>query len=168
LKGQLLNARWNLDKTTVRAPGDGFITNVALRKGAHVAGAPVMAFIDTSTTGVAVEITQNNVRYIEPGQPVEVAFKFASGMIYTGKVKTVLQAISTGQVVASGLAATPKEIQSAPFAVAVDLDDQDFARRLPVGATGDAAIFTEHQKASRIIRKVILRQISILNYINPF
>ncbi len=33
LKGQLQNAKWNLEKTTVRAPADGFITNVALRKG---------------------------------------------------------------------------------------------------------------------------------------
>lgn len=168
LKGQLQNARWNLDKTTVRAPGDGFITNVALRKGARVAGTPVMAFIDTSSSGVAVEITQNNTRYIEPGQPVEIAFKFAPGMIYTGKVKTVVQAISTGQVAASGMAATPKEIQSAPFIVVVDLDDQEFARRLPMGATGTAAIYTEHQKVSQVIRKIILRQISILNYVNPF
>jgi hypothetical protein len=37
-------------------------------------------------------------------------------------------------------------------------------------ATGNpiAAIFTDHVKASHIIRRVILRQIAILNYINPF
>lgn len=168
LKGQLQNANWNLEKTTVRAPSDGFITNVALRKGARVGGAPVMAFIDTTLTAVGVEINQNNARYIEPGQPVEIAFKFAPGAIYAGKVKGVIQAISTGQIVASGLAVTPNEIQSAPFVVEVELDDQDFARKLPMGATGVAAIYTEQQKVSRIIRKVILRQISILNYVNPF
>jgi multidrug resistance efflux pump len=32
LKAQLENARWNLDKTTVRAPVDGYATNVALRR----------------------------------------------------------------------------------------------------------------------------------------
>jgi len=167
LRGQLQNARWNLDKTTVRAPADGFITNVALRQGARVGGAPVMAFVETGMTGLAVEITQNNARFILPGQDVEIAFKFSPGRIYTGKVKTVLQAISTGQVAPTGLAATPRELTAAPFIVAVDLDDRDFARNLPMGATGDAAIFTEHQQISRVIRRVVLRHISILNYVNP-
>ena len=62
----------------------------------------------------------------------------------------------------------PKEVQSAPFVVRVKLDDEDFARRLPAGSTGTAAIFTEHVKVSHIIRRVLLRQIAILNYVNPF
>jgi hypothetical protein len=52
--------------------------------------------------------------------------------------------------------------------VRIRLDDQDFADRLPAGATGDAAIFTERVKPAHIIRKVLLRQVAILNYINPF
>jgi hypothetical protein len=31
-----------------------------------------------------------------------------------------------------------------------------------------AAIYTEHVKATHIIRRVILRQLGILNYVNPF
>jgi RND family efflux transporter MFP subunit len=70
LKAQLDGAKWNLDKTTVRAPADGYVTNVALRKGARVtAQSPVMAFIDTSSTIFAVAIPQINTRFIEPGQP---------------------------------------------------------------------------------------------------
>ena len=55
-----------------------------------------------------------------------------------------------------------------PFVVRIRLDDADFARRLPAGSTGDAAIFTEHVKLAHVIRKVLLRQIAILNYVNPF
>jgi len=62
----------------------------------------------------------------------------------------------------------PTTIQSAPFVVRVRLDDTDFASRLPAGATGTAAIFTERVNAAHVIRKVLLRQIAILNYINPF
>ena len=46
LKAQVIGAKWNLDKTIVRAPADGYVTNLALRKGARVANlplAPVMA-----------------------------------------------------------------------------------------------------------------------------
>lgn len=171
LKAQLEGAKWNLDKTTVRAPADGYVTNVALRKGARVANlplAPVMAFIDTSDTLIGTEISQINARYIAPGQPVEATFKFMPGQVYSGKVEAVLQAVASGQVQTSGLAATPREIASAPFVVRIRLDDAGIARRLPAGSTGDAAIFTDHVKVAHIIRKVLLRQIAITNYINPF
>ena len=100
LKAQLAAAKWNLDKTIVRAPADGYVTNLALRKGARVSSlplAPVMAFIDTSDTLVGAEIAQIYARYIEPGQKAEVTFKLYPGRIFTGRVETVLQAISTGQ-----------------------------------------------------------------------
>src|SRR6476659_4580194 len=101
LKWQLLGAKWNLDQTVVRAPADGYVTNVGLMKGARVASlplSPVMAFIDTSETVVGVEIPQIYTRYIEPGQEVEVTFKLFPGQVFNGKVDTVLQATSTGQV----------------------------------------------------------------------
>jgi RND family efflux transporter MFP subunit len=171
LKAQLEGAQWNLDKTVVRAPADGYVTNLALRKGARVANlplAPVMAFIDTSDTIIGVEIAQIDARYLDVGQPVEATFKFAPSRIYGGRVESILQAVATGQVQISGLAVLPKEVQSAPYVVRIRLDDAEFARRLPAGSTGTAAIFTDHVKVAHIIRKVLLRQIAILNYINPF
>jgi RND family efflux transporter MFP subunit len=171
LSGQLEGAQWNLDKTIVRAPADGYVTNLALRKGARVANlplSPVMAFIDTSNTIIGVEISQNDARYIAPGQEVEVTFKFAPGRIYSGRVESVLQALATGQAQISGTAVAPRAIEAAPFAVRVKLDDTEFARKLPAGATGTAAIYTEHLKPTHVVRRVILRQIAIVNYINPF
>jgi RND family efflux transporter MFP subunit len=171
LRAQLEGAKWNLDKTTVRAPVDGYATNVALRKGARVANlplSPVLAFIDTSETLVGVEISQNDARYIAPGQPVELTFKLWPGAIHTGKVETVIQAISTGQTQISGVAVTPKAIESAPFVVRVKLDDDDVLKKLPAGSTGTGAIFTDAVKPTHIIRKVLLRQLAILNYVNPF
>jgi RND family efflux transporter MFP subunit len=169
LKAQLDSAKWNLDRTTVRAPADGYVTNLALRKGARVTGqSPVMAFIDTSEAILGVEIPQISVRYVEVGQPVEITFKTLPGEVYPGKVETVLQAIATGQSQPGGLAVMPSEVQAAPFIVRITLDDPEVARRLPAGSTGLAAIFTEHVKASHVIRKVVLRQMAILNYVNPF
>ncbi len=171
LKAQLEGAKWNLDKTVVQAPADGYVTNLALRKGARVANlplAPVMAFIDTSDTLIGVEIAQIDARYVEPGQPTEVTFKFMPGKVYGGKVESILQAIATGQVQTSGLAVTPKGVPSAPFVVRIRLDDAEIARALPAGSTGDAAVYTDHVKLAHVIRKVLLRQIAITNYVNPF
>lgn len=171
LKGQLEAAQWNLDKTTVRAPADGYVTNLALRKGARVANlplSPVMAFIDTSDTLIGVEINQNDARYVEPGQEAEVTFKFAPGHIYKGKVESVLQAIATGQTQTSGSAVMPGTIVAAPFVVRIKLEDGAIARSLPAGSVGTAAIYTEHLKPTHVVRRVILRQVAIVNYVNPF
>ena len=48
------------------------------------------------------------------------------------------------------------------------MDDDAVTRRLPAGAAGDAAIFTNRVKAAHIIRKVLLRQIAIVNYVWPY
>ncbi len=71
-------------------------------------------------------------------------------------------------IAAFGLAVTPRSVQSAPFVVRVKLHDDSFARSLPAGSVGDAAIFTDRIKPAHIIRKVLLRQIAITNYVNPF
>lgn len=171
LRAQLVGAQWNLDKTIVRAPADGYVTNLALRKGARVTNlplAPVMAFIDTSDTIVGVQINQIDARYLAPGQPVELTFKMRPGTMQTGTVESILQAVSSGQVQTSGLAVAPRVVQAAPFVVRVRLDDEVFAKSLPAGSVGDAAIFTDRVKATHLIRKVLLRQIAITNYVNPF
>ena len=171
LKGQLRGANYNLEQTVVQAPSDGYVTNLGLMKGARVANlplSPVMAFIDTSQTIVGVEIHQIYTRYIEVGQDVEVTFKVFPGQVYKGKVESVLEATAAGQVVASGAAVTPRQVAAAPLVVRIKLDDAKLVASLPAGAAGDAAIYTEHIKPSHIIRKVILRQIAIVNYVNPF
>ncbi len=63
---------------------------------------------------------------------------------------------------------SPAEVKSAPFIVRIRLDDQTVADRLPAGSTALAAIYTDRVKASHLIRKVVLRQTAIMNYVNPF
>ena len=79
-----------------------------------------------------------------------------------------MQAIATGQVQTSGLAVQSKGIEAAPFVARVKLDDADVADRLPAGSTGTAAVFTDRVKAAHVIRKVLLRQTAIMNYVLPF
>ena len=55
----------------MRAPAEGYVTNLALRKGARVANlplSPVMAFIDTSDTLIGVEINQNDAAMSSRGR----------------------------------------------------------------------------------------------------
>jgi RND family efflux transporter MFP subunit len=170
-RAQLAAAKWNLDKTVVRAPSEGIVTNVGLRKGARVAAFPVaavMAFIETDETLVGVQVQQIYARHVAPGQPVELAFKFLPGKVYNGHVVALLPATSLGQGQASGTAVQPVNILPAPFAVRVKLDDPAVAKRLPAGTTGEGAIYTDSVKPTHIIRRVMIRMSAYLNYVIPF
>ncbi len=53
LRAQLAEAKYNLDQTTVRAPSDGYITQVLIRPGTYAASLPlrpVMVFIPRAKT----------------------------------------------------------------------------------------------------------------------
>jgi hypothetical protein len=53
------------------------------------------------------------------------------------------------------------------FAVKFDIAERDRALFLAAGAAGDAAIYTQHLAMIHIIRKVILRVGSYVNYLIP-
>lgn len=170
LKGQLRSAQYNLDETVVRAPTDGYVTNVALRPGARVTNFPfvqAMAFIDTSELVLGSQVHQIYARHIEPGQQAEVTFKFRPGKVYNATVKSIIQVNTQGQLALSGFAPTPQSSAPGPFFVTLELDDKDVENSLPAGAIGSVAIYTKNVKAAHIIRKVMIRMDAWMNYIIP-
>ena len=170
LNAQIDAAEFNLRETTVRAPADGYVTNLALRPGARVASlplAPAMAFIDTSVSGVAVKIPQIYTRYIEPGQAAEVAFKTIPGKVFPATVVYLVPATAQGLAPVSGLAVQSLSTAPGPFFVRLKLDDPELEARLKPGAAADVAIYTPRSKAAHLIRRVMIRMTAILNYVNP-
>ena len=170
LNAQIDAAEFNLRETTVRAPADGYVTNLALRPGARVATlplSPAMAFIDTSETGVAVQIHQIYTRYIEPGQPAEVTFKTIPGKVFPATVVYLVPATAQGQAPVSGMAMQSISTAPGPFFVRLKLDNPELEASLMPGAVADVAIYTPHTKAAHLIRRVMIRMTAILNYVNP-
>lgn len=169
-RSQLDQARWNLDQTEVRAPSDGFMTNLALTTGQRVTSlplAPAGLFVDTSTRIYIAEIHQIYLRHVKPGQLVEIALKTAPGQIVSGKVETIIDLASQGQAIVSGTLPQAGKVQAEPFFVRIQLDDVPNEDLLKPGAVGSVAIYTERVAATHVIRKVMIRMESILNYLNP-
>jgi multidrug resistance efflux pump len=167
---RLEQAQWNLDQTTVTAPGDGFVTNLALSQGQRVTNmpfAPAMAFVDTSEKVLAAEIHQIYLRHVEAGQPVEITMKTLPGLLITGTVDVVIPAASQGQLLVSGTLAAFGEIQAEPFLVRIALDDPTILDGLLPGSVGNVAIYTSNVPATHVIRKVMIRMTAIMNYLNP-
>lgn len=173
LKAQLENAEYNLRETVVRAPADGFVTNIVLRPGMRTSNLPLynaMAFIDTSETGLIAQIHQIYARYIEPGQEVEISFKTRPGRVYPGKVRFLLPVTAQGQAAGTGMGTAVQSVQTiapGPFAVRIDLDDPELAAELQPGTVASVAIYTSNVTVTHVIRRVMIRMDAIMNYIKP-
>lgn len=175
LNGQLLTAEFELDMTTVRAPTDGYVAQMALRPGMRAMAMPlrpVMIFVHKESKYFVGWFRQNSLLRLQAGDEAEVAFDGIPGRVFSGKVKSVLPVMLEGQVQASGSLINP---MSAPYpgriAVLIDITDPEFEpfrERVPGGAYAQAAIYTEHMHHVAIMRKILLRMSSWMNYLFPF
>ncbi len=170
-RARLATDQWNLDQSVVRAPSDGYVTTFALTVGQRLTSFPLQpaaAFIDTSQVNVVgAQINQIHLRYVTPGQPVEMAFKTRPGVIVSGTVEAVIPVASQGQLLASGNVMPATPIRAEPFGVRIALDDPESVGFLPPGSVGTVAIYTDQVSVTHIIRKVMIRMESNLNYVNP-
>ena len=167
-RAQLANARWDLSQTTVRAPGNGTMVNVMLRAGFFVAGMPfneVMTFVEDDYQIFAI-FNQNELHQVDPGNEAEITLDTYPGRIIKAHVDSIIWAQAQGQLEASGdLPRTTIATPPGRFPVKLVVADHDKNVFLAAGARGAAAIFTEHLTPVHIIRKVLLRVASYLDYI---
>jgi multidrug resistance efflux pump len=167
-KAQLENAKWDLSQTTITAPSNGTMVNVALRPGYFVAGMPfneVMTFVDDKYEIFAI-FNQNELHQVEPGNEAEITLDTYPGRVIKAHVDSIIWAQSQGQVDASGnLAQTTVAAPPGRFPVRLVVGKEDSALFLAAGARGSSAIYTEHLSLLHIIRKVLLRVSSYLDYI---
>jgi multidrug efflux system membrane fusion protein len=66
-------AELNLQWCYVRAPFDGYVTNMNISQGAYAhVGTPLFTLIDTGTWWVLADYRESKLKYIQPGMHVEV------------------------------------------------------------------------------------------------
>jgi len=169
-------AKWELDSTVVHAPSRGFVTQVTVRTGVMAASLPlrpVMVFIPLEERKFVGWFRQNSLLRLKKGYEAEIAFDGIPGKVFTAKVVDVLPALSEGQVPASGQLLDGSSRQNRiPGRVAVRfvIDDEAFApyvNLVPGGAYGQAAVYSDHMPHVAMIRRVLLRMASWMNYFFP-
>lgn len=166
---QLELARYNVAESIVRAPCDGYATNIQLVPGAVVsAAASVLPFVcdrDERNIGVVVaSFMQGPFLRIEPGDYAEVVLPMYPGQVFPGKVLTTIDLAAEGQLSASGLFPAANAPGMARFAVRIKLDNADDLR-LPAGTQGSAAVYTGQVQIAGVIRMALMRATSWTNYL---
>jgi len=169
IRAQLANAKWELEQTTVRAPADGYPTNVQLRPGSFTTAFPItpaMTFVEQKYQVIAL-YHQNELQLVEEGNEAEFTLKAHPGRIIKASVESIVWAQGQGQVAnttqlpMTGVGPMPP----GRFPVRLTVAERDADLFLPAGAIGQGAIYTEHGAAIQILRKVFLRVGAKLDYL---
>jgi multidrug resistance efflux pump len=166
---RLDSANVDLRETTVYAPTDGVVTNLALRPGqiaSQMASLPIMTVVGTAEPSIIATFSQSALGFVQLGDEVEIAFDRLPGRTLAGRVQAFVPATGQGQLPPSG---TLMEWTSQPipgrFGVVLKLDAEFSKLAIPGGASGVAAIYTDRATVIRIVRKVVIRMTTWLNYI---
>ena len=174
-RADLDSAQFNLDQTTMRAPTDGYVTQLTLRPGMRAASLPlrpVMIFVHDEDHYLIGWFRQNSLLRLEVGNEAEVAFDGIPGKVFSGEIEKVLLLLSEGQIQASGeMINYTRAPRPGRIPVLIRITDPEYAKyadKIPGGAFAQTAIYSEHFHHVAIMRKVLLRMSSWMNYLFPF
>ena len=129
----------------------------------------IASFIVDSDRYMLAGFSQQTLKYVKVGQPVEVAMDLYPGQVFEGKVDSIWWANGEGQYLPSDIIPTfhpadPKQPQG-EFAVKISANNPTQVG-LPIGAQGVATIYTSGGGFAAL-RKIAIRMHSWFNWLYP-
>ncbi|MBD1570144.1 MULTISPECIES: HlyD family secretion protein [Aliivibrio] len=169
MRAELEQAQFNLDETVVRAPTDGYVTQMALRPGmmaVPIPLRPVMTFVHTEDQYFVGAFRQNSLQRLQAGFEAEFLFRAIPGRVFKGEVVEVIPAIGEGQIQASGALLGTNAIRTNGRAlVKLKLTDDVSEFHLPAGSNAEISVYSDSFEHVSIMRKVLIRMKSWQNYL---
>lgn len=170
LWAQLKAAQYDLESTTVRAPTDGEVVQLALNPGAMAASLPlrpVMVFRHSREPVFAGAFLQGAAQRVTPGSEAEVILDTVPGKVFPARVSQIVDGMAQGQMQAGGDLIDPERDGSVRgrFVATLTFDEDLSEYQIPAGSSGQVAVYTEHFHHFAIIRKILLRMKSWLNFV---
>lgn len=169
LRAQLAEAQYNLEQTTVRAPSNGYVTQVLIRPGTYAAALPlrpVMVFIPEQKRQIVAQFRQNSLLRLKAGDDAEVVFNALPGQVFPGKLAQILPVVPGGSYQAQGTLQSLTIVPGTDGVLAViDLAPNVDVEALPDGIFAQVAVYSEHFEHVSVMRKVLLRMTSWMHYL---
>ncbi|MCU8649596.1 HlyD family secretion protein, partial [Escherichia coli] len=162
-------AKYNLEQTIVRAPSDGYVTQVLIRPGTYAASLPlrpVMVFIPDQKRQIVAQFRQNSLLRLAPGDDAEVVFNALPGKVFSGKLAAISPAVPGGAYQSTGTLQTLNTAPGSDGVIAtIELDEHTDLSALPDGIYAQVAVYSDHFSHVSVMRKVLLRMTSWVHYL---
>ena len=169
LRAQLAEAKYNLEQTIVRAPSNGYVTQVLIRPGTYAAALPmrpVMVFIPDQKRQIIAQFRQNSLLRLEPGDEAEVVFNALPGKVFSGKLAAISPAVPGGTYQSNGALQSLNSTPGSEGVIAtIELNDNAEVSALPDGIYAQVAVYSDHFEHVSVMRKVLLRMTSWVHYL---
>ncbi len=169
LQAELDTARYDLEQTVVRAPTDGVVVQLFLRPGMYTVPMPlraVMVFMHNEEARFAGAFLQNSAQRIIEGSEAEVVLPAVPGRFFKAKVVNAGAYIPQGQLVPSGELVDPEKINgNGRIIVGIEFQEDLSKYQIVPGSVGTVAIYTHHMHHLGVMRKVLMRMQSWMNYL---
>lgn len=169
LRTQLAEAKYNLDQTVIRAPSDGYVTQVLIRPGTYAAAIPlrpVMVFIPEQKRQIIAQFRQNSLLRLKAGDEAEVVFNAFPGQVFPGKLIRILPVVPGGSYQAQGTLQSLSVAAGSDGVLAViELAPNSEIDELPDGIFSQVAVYSDHFTHVAVMRKVLLRMTSWMHYL---
>jgi multidrug resistance efflux pump len=169
LRAQLAEAKYNLEQTIIRAPSNGYVTQVLVRPGTYAAAIPlrpVMVFIPEQKRQIVAQFRQNSLLRLEPGDEAEVVFDALPGQVFPGRLTRILPVVPGGAYQAQGTLQSLNIVPGSDGVLAViELSPNAEVDALPDGIFAQVAVYSDHFSHVSVMRKVLLRMTSWMHYL---
>lgn len=94
---ELASAELNLARTAVRAPVDGYVTNLTVQAGDYAtAGHPLVAVVDEHSFRIDGYFEETKIRQLQVGDPVDIRMLGGGGRL-SGHVQSIARAIADAE-----------------------------------------------------------------------
>ena len=169
LQAELEKARYDLERTVVRAPTSGYVSQLLLRPGMMAAALPlkpVVVFVHDEQAPMIAAFRQNSALRLRAGYEAEIVYPSIPGRVFKGKVVSVLPNMAEGQLQTSGnLIGTESFQRIGRVPVVIEVLDDMSEFNLPTGSRTQVAVYSDHFHHVAIMRQILLRMSSWQNYV---
>lgn len=163
----LEQARWNLEQTVVRAPGDGIVTAVTLSPGNRVTTMQgAITFVDPTNIAAIAVLPQSSRANVSVGDEIRIALRTVPGGEITARIEGMAVGTAEGTLDLRGGLPTVRQLAGiSTYLVKVDLPEDLPADALPFGASGTALVLTDKAGPIGILAEVLFWVTKKLNYL---
>lgn len=167
-------AQLDLDNTIIVAPIDGRITDLRTDVGKFAGtGTPVATLLASHNIWINAAYTENNLRYLRQGQPVEILFDAMPGHVFDGHVESVGLGVSAGRQPSPGTLPSIdndrdwlRQAQRFPVEIRFDVAQHDeLAGLIRVGGQASVVTYTDQGGPLSWLGKLYIRLMSVFSYL---
>jgi multidrug resistance efflux pump len=164
LTARVAAAQFDLDSCVVKAPSNGYVTQVRARPGqmaVTIPALPVMTFVNTDSIAFIAGFSQEPLLNIKAGNPADVIFPSVPGRSFQAHVVKVLPTMAEGEIAPDRrMFSFTTQLPQGQIPVVIEFDEDMSKYNLPLGVDGIVATYDmSHPIWSHvaIVRKILIR-----------